>query len=353
MDESLVKLLEQEGGVVLGSFSGNDCVLSFEYELADRVFRKFKNETTDDGLKSFLTSLGIPSGFFKERNQVIQENLVEDTKEPAKKKKKAEEFLVYVADGLIQYVAPHNEVFGWESPKTVFNINEDYWDLLDIDFKSGQIKYFCSFDKSTSIADYVPGVFCRIPIFYQKSVIFESGLYCYQTGASIVDRTLVKPDSVKIFPEEECLEWLRGFMSKPVGEKEEDLKKTYLLIMEYFKSVNIPDIDEFLYNIVIQKPCPVPKFLVNKVKRHRKNVMKGKPIPDFSPEIIKTAFDLLHVMSIYSKESDKPITSRVNMDKKAFAYMFKEFNYLESDINAEAPVVVDGDGVLVYNILRD
>lgn len=349
IDSKLVRKLEKSGGILLGELS-DGAVLSFNYDQADKVFNEFKDDATDTGMKSFLYSLGIPTGFFKERHPTIQENLVVDTKESAKQKKSAEEFLVYVVNDLINFVAPHNETFGWESPEKVLGIDRDYWDLINEDFHSGQFRYFCSFDKSCNVAEFVPGVFVRVPIFYGKPMVVESGMFCYKTQCSIIDHSLVDKAMVKLSLEQDSLQSVRDFFSKVPSEVEYQLKDTYNSIVEYLKSVPIPDINEYLYNVSKEKPCLLPKFLITKVKTHLKKIKKNKEVPENSITNIKTVYDVLHTMLIYSRAADKPLSSETNMNKKAFAYFMKAFSCITSD-SVVCDFQLEND-MLLYNILR-
>ncbi len=346
---SLIEKLEKSGGTVLGNLSSGE-VVSFSYDLADKVFNEFKDETTDTGMKSFLSSLGIPTGFFKERHPVLQENLVVDTKGSAKIKKNAEEFLVYVIDDLIHFVAPHNETFGWESPEDVLGIDRNYWDLIGEDFNSGQFRYFCSFDKACRSSDFVPGVFVRVPIFYGKPLIIESGMFCYNTQSSIIDHTLVEKAVIKLTLEQNSLQVVKEFFKKVPSENEYKLKDMYNSIMNYLKVSPIPDMNEFLFNVIKEKPCLLPKFLANKIKTHIKKVRKGKEVPENTIQVIENAYELLYTMMIYSSNSEKPLASEVNVNKKAFAFFLKFFGCMESDrVNCEFRIEND---VLVYNIAR-
>ena len=299
------------------AFSGD--VFSIEYSYAEKLFEENRDDFSNSGIKSFLSSLTIPASYFKERNQVLQSNLVEDTKNVASEKKKASEILLLVSDNTIQYASPYHTK--WESPEKEIGLNPDVWNTIDFDTFSGYVKYVAYLDRKIS-TEYCECVYLRVPIFYSKPMIFDLGVFKSAYCSGLVDAYstgVFRSDSFNSNNFNAFTETLltSGIIKKHVS--------TYQEILNFCSDKRIDSVFEFISDLKEVKKCHISKALLSKIKKHMKLASKGNTPPN-SPKEIETMYDFLDTLVFYVGEmKEKSMSSKHTIEKKMFRF-FKDFS---------------------------
>jgi len=327
--ENIIKVEDCE---FLGkSFSGS--VYRLPYESAESLFKENKGDFSASGMKSFLSAMAIPTGFFGDRNQVLQRDIVEDTKNSASEKKGASHFLVLVIDNTIQYVCPD---FGsWESPEEELCLDTNIWNASSFDASSGYVKYVAFLDKPVS-GEFNPCIYVRIPILYAKPIIFDLGAYKPTYFSGLVDCYSSASFRMDSFSRNNFMPFTRLLLS---NEKIREHVLSYSNILDVCSDKAIKGDKESLEDLVEdlkgQKTCSIPKGILAKIKRHAKLMQKAKT-PGTSPKSVSNLLDILNVAVYYIGFSEKPLTTKHNMEKKVFKH-FKdvaEGKDLESELES-------------------
>jgi hypothetical protein len=309
-------------------------VFSIKIEESEKFFECNKDNMSETAINSFLTSLSIPKGFFKERNPLLQVYLVTDTKENLVEKFGTEELLILIIDGTIEYVSPFT--LGFKEPTEVLGVDQSKWSLHGFDLKSGSIKYVHYLDDVSQGLSSV--IFLTIPIFYQKRISVDVGLCNPKTGSYLIDtysfETLyVTPKNVNSVVLDSLIE--------SVKRLDLSLYKTFLdrlndsSLEEYTRGIQSDTtlLTEFFSPFIDLKPCPVPKGIISKVLRHEKILKKKKQVPFNSPTELTTFFDLFNSFCFYSDAHERAMNTVDNQKRKLFNFMWYEVfcSILETD----------------------
>jgi len=311
------------------AFSGQ--VYSIPLDKADSFYENHKDDMVTSGFRSFLSSMRIPTGFFKERNPVLQQDLVVDTKATVMEKSKAQELFVLVIDGVIQYVAPHLPTsLGWEDPKETLGLNTEVWYPVEFDTASGCIQYINFPDRGKVVEDqYFPVAYLTLPIFYAKPIKVDLGIYklrCQNGAVDDINTSGVsfKPDSLN--PD------IFGAFADGVARATKNLSSQYGAFFDFLgaSKLCVDDARLFMRQLLESSDPLVPTRIVKKVLQHIDLLSSGKDVPSNSPDTIDNQYDLFDLFTFYSHQGTTKLTSRNNTDRKTFRYFHQLFQEEES-----------------------
>lgn len=327
-----------QGAEYLGkSFSGD--TFSVRLEKADEFYQAHKDDMVPSGLKSFLSSMRIPGGFFKERNPVLQQDLVVDTKATVKEKKKAEELFILVIDGVIQFVAPRlPSGLGWEDPTVAIGLDPEVWSPIEFDVNSGLVQYIHFPDKRNLVEDqYFAVAFMVLPIFYAKPIKIDLGIYKLRCQNGAVDSintrgATFRPDSLNptIF----------AAFADGVCDATKELAETYQSFFDFLGSteLGVESARSYVRGLMESPSTDIPSRVTKKVMQHVELLASGKEVPSNSPDTMSNYYDIFDAYTFYSHQGTTKLSSRINTDRKTFDHFFKLFNGKEEEKEKEAIV---------------
>lgn len=317
--------LDIADGTYLGKAFGGHA-FSVPLDKADAFYQAYKGDMVASGTRSFLSSMRIPGGFFKERNPVLQQELVVDTKATVKQKKKADELYVLVIDGVIQYVAPHLPAsLGWEDPMETLGLNPEVWAPIEFDVNCGCVEYIFFPDKGDLVEDqYFPVAFLTLPIFYSKPIKIDLGIYKLRCQNGAMDdintsSATFKPDSLN--PD------IFAAFAGGVKTATNHLSEQYRRFLDYLSTekLGIESARTFMKSLLEDPDPPVPTRLAKKVLQHIDLLGSGKDVPAHSPDTMDNTYDLFDTFTFYSHQGSTKLTSRNNTDRKSLRLFYSRY----------------------------
>jgi len=328
-----------ENGTYLGeAFSGQ--VYTVPIDEADKFYESHKEDMVASGFRSFLSSMRIPTGFFKERNPVLQQDLVIDTKATVLEKSKAKELFVLVIDGVIQFVAPHlPSSLGWEDPKETLGLDPEVWYPTEFDTNSGCVQYLNFPDRGNLTQDqYYPVAYLTLPIFYAKPIKVDLGIYkliCQNGAMDDISTSGVsfKPSSLN--PD------IFAAFANGVSDATKKLSVEYNKFFDFLNaaSLNVDEARTLMRGMLEASDPLVPTRVVKRVLQHVELLRSGKDVPSNSPDTVDNQYDLFDLFTFYSHQGNTKLTSRNNTDRKTFRYFYQTYRdgSEESKVNVNLP----------------
>jgi hypothetical protein len=292
----------------------------------DHFFKENGASFSASGKASFLKAMSIPPSFFEDRNFLLQQDLIVDTKEGCRLKHDTEHLAILENDGIIDYVAPLNNRFGWEDPHIALELDHDYWQLTADRVSEGILKFAHLSGKDMLPGDYFVTGFFNLPIFYSAPFSLGMGMFKLVCTNGMMDRINVKSLNFS-HKEFDAAQFSR--LVDTVRLASNDLQEEYQTFMEALGSmVQTPESAINFVNEKMKHPDTgkmlLPKSLVKEVAGHFDHIVRGDDFkPANSPTEIKSHLDILDTFTFYSNKVLPSGKAADRADSLAFQFFYE------------------------------
>ena len=287
--------------------------------LTDFYRKNWGDVSEGSGRTSFLSSCGIPPAFFDQRIEGLKESLITDIK--AGVESKTDSLLALVQNGQVQYVAP-NGPLGWEGPDKVLEMDTEKWSPLNQCLRSGMVRYV-NLPETLEVDSYITAAYMNLPIFYQKPVTFEMGMYKVRCSNGMIDG--VNINKFKMPAGKFSKDVFSSFVGGVMGVMNQ-LVRPHQKLVEYLKGkeLSLSGARDILNQMrTYEGSDGVPKSLLKPLKQHVDALSEGEEVGVAAPQKIETEYDLLDTVTFYAHEEYEILSQQRRAEESAFLWFHK------------------------------
>lgn len=295
-------------------------IQKIDIEEAHSFFMDNKHSMNISSRKNFASAIGIPGKYFAERNSELQTDMLLDAISEIDDKDSLFILSHSNAESINFHVGNEKE---YQNPVKSLKLDQDYIKISH-DYNKGRLKYFKGVQspKLETTSGFIPGVYVTFPIFFNKQISFNVGMYRLVCRNGLMDRincsdmTLRSGDfNYAMFEPlvNGIINGLKGYVDH------------YNEYMEYLQNKHMSDADVRKLLEEYKNTGSIPKGVINGCYRHLNRMEKDRKLPENSPEYIKNAYDFVNLLTFYSHESMNSIASRETAEVNIFRITHKMF----------------------------
>lgn len=268
-------------------------------EQVDQSFWEDQDQFTERATKKVLSSLGIGHTLYEGLSAPLQRELL-TTQRRSLQDEGADSFLLLERGGLIDFLAPEQEV-GWEDPADLLDLQEDEgWQWLSEDLSAGKYRFVNQPQalKEAARGDYKPSLFFNLPIFYAAPVHLELGMFKIICTNGMVDVQTTLPIQLKLGDRmsADTFRLLLGGMQSALPQ----LEGQYTGMFNALRERPITPNDAIDLMIDFREDHKVPSYFLQQCMTHFDLLLDDMRVDENSPQAIETEYDVLDTMTYHA-----------------------------------------------------